>query len=229
MAWKTVYDHIRTDIENGRLKPGQQLPTHDALAQKFGESRHAVRKALRKLEERGLTFAQQGRGCFVAPSRMTHVLSELPQLRQDAQAQQQVVATETLAIWRKRCTGIAGTLLGLDRRHEMVVGERLARLNQTPFQITRHYFRADRFDAIERHFDRQVGLAETLSECGVTAMLRVKTRVSARQPSAFERIVLDIPQSQPVVEVLYCWADGARVPIVVTESVTRADRITLEM
>ena len=229
MAWKAVYERIKSDIDAGRLTPGDRLPTQDALAREFDATRHVIRQALRKLRERGLIATHQGKGCFVAPSRLTHVLSDRPALRQDAAAQRQVVSSETLAVWRKTCTGMAAALLGLDHRHQLVVGERLARLNAVPFQIARHYVRADRFAAIERLFEREIGLAEMLSSFGVTGMRRTKTQVTARQPSASERVVLDICQSQPVVEVLYCWADDLSTPIVVTESITRADRITLEV
>ncbi len=53
----------------GRLNPGDQLPTERELAQQFGVSRTAVREAVKTLTEKGLVESFSGRGTFVTTPR----------------------------------------------------------------------------------------------------------------------------------------------------------------
>ena len=69
-------DQLSLDIERtileGSLKPGERLPTEQALAQQLGVSRVSIRQALHELEQRGLIDRKPGRGTTVrAPSSQT--------------------------------------------------------------------------------------------------------------------------------------------------------------
>jgi GntR family transcriptional repressor for pyruvate dehydrogenase complex len=61
----TVVERIREVIEQGRLKPGDRLPTEGALSRQLGVSRTVVREAVSQLETLGLLSVQRGRGTFV--------------------------------------------------------------------------------------------------------------------------------------------------------------------
>ncbi|MDI9585385.1 MAG: GntR family transcriptional regulator, partial [Acidobacteriota bacterium] len=56
---------LEQEIRSGRLKPGDQLPTQEALAQHFEVSLAPVKQALRELEERGVIATRQGRGTYI--------------------------------------------------------------------------------------------------------------------------------------------------------------------
>ena len=64
-----VASSISREIAQGRLKPGDQLPTEQALATTFGVSRNVVREAIARLRSEGRIWSQQGRGAFVAESQ----------------------------------------------------------------------------------------------------------------------------------------------------------------
>ncbi|MDQ0469427.1 FadR/GntR family transcriptional regulator [Labrys wisconsinensis] len=53
-------------IESGELRPGQRLPTEQALVAATGVSRTVVREALAALRTRGLVTTRQGLGAFVS-------------------------------------------------------------------------------------------------------------------------------------------------------------------
>jgi GntR family transcriptional repressor for pyruvate dehydrogenase complex len=53
-------------IAEGRLRPGERLPSQRDLAERLGISRASLREALTALETRGLVSVQPGRGVFVA-------------------------------------------------------------------------------------------------------------------------------------------------------------------
>ncbi|MDB5524318.1 MAG: GntR family transcriptional regulator [Rhizobium sp.] len=70
-----VASSISREIAEGRLKPGDQLPTEQALAQTFGVSRNVVREAIARLRSEGRIWSQQGRGAFVTDATNTTVLT----------------------------------------------------------------------------------------------------------------------------------------------------------
>lgn len=56
---------IGGDISEGRLKPGDRLPTEHFLAKSLGVSRSVVREAIAQLRNEGLVETRQGVGAFV--------------------------------------------------------------------------------------------------------------------------------------------------------------------
>lgn len=70
-----VASSITREIAQGRLNPGDQLPTEQALAATFGVSRNVVREAIARLRSEGRIWSQQGRGAFVAESVNAAVLT----------------------------------------------------------------------------------------------------------------------------------------------------------
>lgn len=63
-----ILDALRSDIAAGRLKRGQQLPTHRMLADRLGVDLTTVTRAYREARGEGLTEARVGQGTFVAES-----------------------------------------------------------------------------------------------------------------------------------------------------------------
>lgn len=64
-----LYHQLKTallqDIEAGRWRAGERLPTEDALIARFQVSKITVRQALRDLAQLGYIRREQGRGTFV--------------------------------------------------------------------------------------------------------------------------------------------------------------------
>lgn len=60
---------IGRDIAEGRIVPGEKLPTEHVLAKGFGVSRSVVREAIAQLRNEGLVETRQGVGAFVTEQR----------------------------------------------------------------------------------------------------------------------------------------------------------------
>ena len=61
-AWRTVLERIESDLLDGRLGPGDRLPSERELASTLGVGRSSVREALRVLEVMGLLRLGTGSG-----------------------------------------------------------------------------------------------------------------------------------------------------------------------
>lgn len=62
-----VFDALRRDIQSGRLKSGDRLPSEADLVRTFGTSRITVGRAVRDLQAAGLVARRVGSGSFVKP------------------------------------------------------------------------------------------------------------------------------------------------------------------
>ncbi len=65
-AGAQVVEHVRRQIESGRLKPGDRLLPERELAIRMGVSRPSLRSGLRTLQAMGVIRARQGAGTFIA-------------------------------------------------------------------------------------------------------------------------------------------------------------------
>lgn len=61
-AWRTVLEHVETQLLEGALRPGDRLPGERALSAELGVGRSSVREALRVLEVLGLIRTAAGSG-----------------------------------------------------------------------------------------------------------------------------------------------------------------------
>jgi DNA-binding GntR family transcriptional regulator len=64
-SYRQVADRLRGAIEGEKLAPGDQLPTHKALADEYGVAVETVKRALELLRTDGLIVSRQGKGSYV--------------------------------------------------------------------------------------------------------------------------------------------------------------------
>ncbi|MFF0409237.1 PLP-dependent aminotransferase family protein [Kitasatospora sp. NPDC004745] len=69
--YRLIADRVAADITDGRLRPGQQLPTQRAFARSRGIAASTAGRVYRELARRGLTVGEVGRGTFVRAGRST--------------------------------------------------------------------------------------------------------------------------------------------------------------
>lgn len=73
--YQQVYSALRRDIQSGRLRTGDRLPSEAELVRQFGASRITVGRAVRDLQAAGLVERRAGAGTFVARTRRQGALS----------------------------------------------------------------------------------------------------------------------------------------------------------
>src|SRR6267154_569507 len=86
LLYSRVETVLASEIADGDLKVGDQLPTEDSLISRFGVSRITVRRAIQNLVSRGLVEIHRGKGTFVAAPKITHELTELSGFVEDMHA-----------------------------------------------------------------------------------------------------------------------------------------------
>ena len=64
-VYQTIYMHLRDQIVDGELLPGQILPSENELCRRFSTTRETVRRGLTQLTQEGLVYSRPKRGYFV--------------------------------------------------------------------------------------------------------------------------------------------------------------------
>src|SRR4029453_16200594 len=64
--WLQLRLHLKRQIEDGVLSPGQQLPSEAELCERYSVSRTVVREALGQLVVDGRIYKIKGKGAFVS-------------------------------------------------------------------------------------------------------------------------------------------------------------------
>lgn len=64
--YQQIVDGLRREVSEGRLKPGETLPSFRALAEDLLVSVITVKRAYEELEREGIIYRRQGLGTFVA-------------------------------------------------------------------------------------------------------------------------------------------------------------------
>jgi len=73
--YQQVYAALRKEIQSGRLKTGDRLPSEADLVRRFGASRITVGRAVRDLQASGLVERRAGAGTFVRSPQNGQALS----------------------------------------------------------------------------------------------------------------------------------------------------------
>jgi DNA-binding LacI/PurR family transcriptional regulator len=73
--YRQVYSSLRREIQSGRLRSGDRLPSEADLVRQFGASRITVGRAMRELQTAGLVDRKAGSGTYVKTAQSAGGLS----------------------------------------------------------------------------------------------------------------------------------------------------------
>ncbi|MEU4513196.1 GntR family transcriptional regulator [Nonomuraea wenchangensis] len=220
MAEQSTYEAIAAalfqDIEHGRLRPGDPLPSEAALRAQWGVTPTTVRRALRELEVAGLTRGESGRGVFVraydrAAVEVAHTggVSEAGAQTVDVSV---VQPTPTLAELLPGATSLirrsSSNHPGLSTYYPRHLVERIPALGEP-----------QPLDAPDEELLAQAGIAVAERE----------VEVVCRMPVPREARMLGLPPGTPVMEVLVALMDAQGGVQAVREALYGGDRHKLRL
>lgn len=199
---------LEREITAGRLQPGDQLPTQEALAEHFGVSLAPVKQALRELEERGIISTRQGRGTYVmdATPLSEEIIdaNRIPNFTRDMLERGRVPSSRVLRLdyVAPQAAPEAAQRLPLTPGERLVVIERARLADGEPLCLQTGYFPEGRVAGIvERGLGEGESLTEVLqAEHGITIAVSQQT-ISATTATARDAQFLKVEVGAPMLLV----------------------------
>ena len=221
-----IKEAVRALIEDGRLKPGDMLPSEFSLSERLGISRLVVNRAFRELVTEGLLIRKRAKGTFVAPpaGRSYSVVGPLFSVSESVaesgrRPQNQILIQETIPAPSAVSSGL-----------RLAAGERVLHLHNLrlidglPLAIEDMYFPAGRFPALAKMDLNNLSIYATLEKLYEAHPQEALDVVSAGAASRNEARLLGINKGAPVMRVQRTSTDRQGLPIEFSQVVFHAER-----
>jgi GntR family transcriptional regulator len=238
--FRRIANTLRRDIREGRLEPGERLPSENELAKRHETTRTTVRKAIALLRHEGLVVSEQGRGAFVRPRPHLKMLltgsnwrahrgSGMSNFNAEAASQGRTAKQQLLTVEEVEAPAEIAERLGVPAHTLVIVRKRLFVVDGEPMQFCDGYYPTSLFRDTDVAEDRRIrggvhGLIEDPNGPIRRRVTRFIEDLDARLPDPAESEALAIPEGVPVVRVLRTAYDSNDEVLEVLDSLVPTDR-----
>jgi GntR family phosphonate transport system transcriptional regulator len=150
-----IAEELEGALRRGYYRPGDRLPTEQALAKQYGVNRHTAGQALSHLQDRGFIYRVRSRGSFVRPGRITYPVLEKGSFTASISSVGLKPSHEILNVRRVRAYGRVAAEMRIPTGELLVAFERISYAGEFPLIYGTKHFR-------DRLFP---GLRDLLGEC----------------------------------------------------------------
>lgn len=216
-------NRLINDIQTGKLRPGDRLPSETQMQRECGMSRVTVRSAMAELEVEGYIIKVQGKGSFVAQSDMLRLPSGVTSFTGNAKMQGAKLETRVLEAGVKKVESeIDKTFFELDDRGEVMVIKRIRIADGIPISVEENHLSA-KLKGLEEE-----DLTGSLYDILMSRYRMIpsnKGRRSVKISYAEEETAeyLNISRGTPVIESEMCVYDINGDPIHTVKDIVRGD------
>lgn len=129
-----------SQIEDGVLQPGNQIPTEFALMEQYALSRGTVRQAINELVNEGRLYRIHGRGTFVSSPRVEHRMAQvLTSFAEDMRDQEIPFSSRCLSRKILRTDEWLASRLHIGPQDRVICLERLGYAKDEPIVVAHTY------------------------------------------------------------------------------------------
>jgi GntR family transcriptional regulator len=228
--WLQLRLHLKRQIEDGALSPGEQLPSEAELCERHGVSRTVVREALGQLVVDGRIYKIKGKGAFVSKRKSDEefvgtTMGFWEEMSGKGSQVQTKVLAQDLAVARER----ERAALRLDRRSQVVRLRRLYVVDRTPTILVGTALPAVLVPGLERANLHNRSLYETVRQRYGLVPFRAERWIEAAVPDHEEAALLGVPAAAPVLGIeSIVWLNGG-LPMEYYYALHRTDQTRLHV
>lgn len=196
-AYIEVYNSLYSDIMNNVYLEGEQLPSENALSEKYGVSRNTLRQALAILCEDGLVIKSQGKGTTIAR-------------REDSKLSGQIINPMTnmckssiddieLHYNYAPPTDIGRTKLNLGKSEIVLASTNIYKSNQVPVGYSFTQIPASAFEALDMDISNDSALEDLIEHKIFDVSSKGNMSVQLIASNEEESRILEIPEGTPLL------------------------------
>jgi GntR family transcriptional regulator len=239
--YRQIADDLRTKIETGELRPGEQLKTELDLREEYSASRNTIRDAIKWLITRGLVETRPGQGTFVTEKIDPFVttltgdptqsgLSDETIYLAEVQASGRVPKNSSTRVEIQEADAVIADALRIDEGASVVVRHQQRFLDGTPFSLLTSYYPMTLVQKgavrLIQAADIEEGAVEYLkNELGI-AQVGYRDSIAVRAPDANETTFFKLPDDGrvSVYQIFRVGFDASGDRLRLTVTIYPADR-----
>lgn len=217
-------DTIRSQIQSGLFRPGDQLPTEAELMKRHDLSSSTVRQAVLALVREGLLYRKAGRGTFVSQPQIGRDLLDFAGFSEEARARGFRPGTRHVeAAWRLP-DAAAAAALGVPEHEPVFMIERVRTIDDEVVAVETVSLPAPLGHDVERLDLADVSLTTILERQLGLRLARAQQDIRATVARAGLARILDVKTGAPLLQIdRTAYSSGDQV-IYFSSSCYRADR-----
>jgi GntR family transcriptional regulator len=219
-----VREALLTLITAGGLQEGSLIPTEREIGEKFHVSRITVRRAIDELVREGYLVAQQGKGTFVAQSKIDRRMAQMKSFSEQMLEEGHRPGSRLLSLRHEKTTGHIASLLNLQSDDRIWILERLRYADDEPICISITYLNLPPEVTLTlAELQREMSLWAILEKRGIQ-LKRTEATVQAVAAGSREAKLLNINDGDPLLLVEGIVYTTDDIPIEFHEMFNRGDR-----
>lgn len=219
-----IKEQLRERIEDGELRPGDQLASERQLAVQYGVSTITVKRAILDLVQEGLLFRKQGKGTFVAPSKMERDLSRLTSFTEEMLHRGLRPNSRPIEARIVRARASVARALNLSPGEEVISIERVRLADGEPLLLEKTFLPHALFPSLlEEDFTSQ-SLYHFMTEKYGVSLVKARETLEPIIINSDESRKLDVKAGTPgLLLELVAFSENSR-PVEYTKAIVRGDK-----
>ncbi len=224
--YQIIYTALREQILAGSLKPGEQLPSQQEMAESYNTSLMTLRQAMAGLESEGLINVVAGKGTFVADRPIDVRVGNLSSFAGEMRSAGVDLASEVLDV--QPCFAAeepkAAAALGVA---ELTCVLRRRSVDSVPFSLQRSYLASDVGDQIDFTALVADSLYRSIEVATGWTVSAASETIRAVNLDATDAELLDADSSQPSLLSIRTSLNQFDVPFLYDSALLVGDRCTI--
>lgn len=224
-----LLEHFHQLIHSGQLQPGDRFPAEMDLAKEYGVARITVRRAIEELVHEGLLVRRQGKGSFVAATKIERELINVRSFSAHIQARGMQPGARVVSVQTHPATARLAETLGVAVGSPVVAIQRVRYANGEPTAVETSFVSLDRCPGIDQVDFNQNSLYRVLEETYHMKPANSRSTLEMTPATAHEAKLLGIAPGAPLflMKATVSVADGTVAEH--AKNLCRADRFRFQI
>jgi len=197
--WKAIANALRSDLAEGRYRPGDKLPTEAVLADRFGVNRHTVRHGMSVLVEEGLVRTRRGAGAFVAATPTDYPIGRRVRFHENLIAAGRRPEKRVFALDERAATMGEAQALQVQVGDAVCAYHGLSLADGQPIAVFESLFPILRLSGIAAALKGTSSVTQALGVVGIDDYTRASTRLVAVRATATHALHLQVSEGDPLL------------------------------
>lgn len=221
--YKQLKNKIMEDIEGGKLKHGDKLPSERELAEQYRISRMTARHTLSILEREGVVERRVGAGTFITNNKITMDFVTFNSFTKNMLNKGLIPSTQILSVGKNEANAKLAQKLQIPLGELMIVIKRLRFVNETPIAIEESFIPEKLCPGLDRMIEENQSLYELLEKEFGIVLVKAKEYMQVTFSDESESKLLKIRSESPCIFQESVAFDRNNTEIEFSTSLTRSD------